>query len=251
MLQEQNTPPTRCAECGNDEIVEAHCNTCGGSRNHRLIARTKRRREEDTNFGTLVGTLVWDTTAEMLRCLGCEDSKLRITEWFSESADEESIFYFPPVIARESPRWISKLPQKVGSVMREVYAALAADSRTLAAIGVRTITDMVAVDKVGDKPTFKAKLGDLQDGGWLSSQNREVLEAVVDVGSAAAHRGHRPTTEKLNYAMDIVENLLESIYVLAPVAEPLKESVPPRNRTGAADRTRPSHNRVPGSDPRT
>jgi hypothetical protein len=132
-----------------------------------------------------------------------------------------------------------------------VYAALAADSRTLAAIGIRTITDMVAVDKVGDKPTFKAKLDGLQDEGWLSSQNREVLEAVVDVGSAAAHRGHRPTTEKLNYAMDIIENLLESIYVLAPVAEQLKESIPPRNRTGAADRTRPSHGRVPGSDPRT
>ena len=63
------------------------------------------------------------------------------------------------------------------------------------------------------------KLKQLEGLGVISSHNREVLSAALDVGSAAAHRGRAPRIEEVNAVMDIVENLLHAVYVLPDLAE--------------------------------
>lgn len=89
---------------------------------------------------------------------------------------------------------------------------------------------MVMVEKVGDVGTFKQKLKKLQDAGFVGAQNVAVLEAALDVGNAAAHRGHAPKATEVNAVMDIVENLLHAVYVLPGMANSLKKSTPPRPR---------------------
>jgi hypothetical protein len=54
------------------------------------------------------------------------------------------------------------------------------------------------------------------------------LESALDVGSAAAHRGYAAKVDEVNIVMDIVENLLQAVYVFPDVARKLKESTPPR-----------------------
>jgi hypothetical protein len=46
-------------------------------------------------------------------------------------------------------------------------------------------------DKVGDVGTFEQKLKALEDDGYVSKRNREVLDAALDAGNATAHRGHQ------------------------------------------------------------
>jgi hypothetical protein len=59
--------------------------------------------------------------------------------------------------------------------------------------------------------------------------NLEVLDAALDTGSAAAHRGHAPEISEVDNAMDIVENVLHPVYVLPKRAQVLKATTPPRN----------------------
>ena len=80
-------------------------------------------------------------------------------------------------------------------------------------MGARTLVDMVILEKVGDVGTFKDKLKALEKAGYVSSQGREVLYAALDLGSAAAHRGHAPTETEVQSVMDIVENMLQAVYV--------------------------------------
>ena len=84
------------------------------------------------------------------------------------------------------------------------------------------------VDKVGDDGTFNEKLKKLEALGVVSLNNRELLSAVLDASHAAAHRGHAPDADDVNAVMDIVENLLHSVYILPGMADRLRKNTPPR-----------------------
>jgi len=88
---------------------------------------------------------------------------------------------------------------------------------------------MVILDLVGDAGTFKDKLEKLKDEEYLAPKQIKVLDAALDVGNAASHRGHKPQRKHVVHVMDIVENLLHST-ILEPVADELKAATPPRKK---------------------
>jgi len=170
-------------------------------------------------------------TVEILECLGCEHLVVRRT-YTHEAFDEATIEFYPPPIARPMPRWSQVIgigvPDKIRKVLVEVYKALQADSPLLATMGARTILDLVLVEKVGDIGNFEQKLKALEDGGFVGRKNREFLAAALDAGSAVAHRGFAPTPHQLENVMDIVENLIETAFVLEKRADKVREATPPR-----------------------
>jgi len=95
-------------------------------------------------------------------------------------------------------------------------------------MGARALLEMLMVQKVGDVGSFKQKLKKLEAGGFVSAHNVEILDAALDAGSAATHRGHKPEEFEVDTVMDIVENLLQAVYVLPRMAQTLKETTPRR-----------------------
>src|SRR5690242_4293164 len=118
-------------------IVKAHCNECGGERNHDLLHSVQTSWEDEE-------AEVWSKdTYETLRCCGCELIKLRHRHMFSEDY-EETITYFPPAISRPPPEWFTSLSdelddedQFVQKLLQEVYVAVQNDLPRLATMGVR------------------------------------------------------------------------------------------------------------------
>jgi len=199
-----------------------HCNKCGHETNNEvLLNRTSRGRDDRYQID-------WSTIYDVFECLGCEDVSLRRKHYFSEwgPGEHEEDFY-PPRIARRLPKWKTDLSSDIEKLLEEVYTALQADSKSLAMMGARALIDMVIVDKVGDAGSFPKKLTALENAGYLSAKNRATLEAALDVGNAASHRGHRPKTRHVQQVMDIVENLLQST-LLQEVVDDLKDSTPSR-----------------------
>ncbi len=208
------------------KFERVHCNMCGQKTKHRLLkVATDRGREEQES----AGEVSWETTNEMLECCGCANVVLRRTDWFSEDPDLK-VRYFPPAASRTPPRWDYKLPTSLQLLLDEVYRSLDADNVRLPMMGARALIDMVATEKVGDVGSFGQKLKKLENDGFVSPKNREVLEAALDVGSAAAHRGHAVSASQANDVMDIVENLLQAVYVFSDVARKLKQTTPPRKK---------------------
>jgi hypothetical protein len=145
---------------------------------------------------------------------------------FSENDGPEER-YFPPRVSRHPPDWAHTLPGDLYVLLDEVYRALDANNYRLPMMGARALLDKVMVEKVGDVGGFAEKLKELEKTGYISAKNREVLESALDAGHAAAHRGYAtPTT--VNIVMDIVENMLQALYVLHDAAAKLKKSTPPR-----------------------
>jgi len=90
------------------------------------------------------------------------------------------------------------------------------------------VVDLVLVEKIGDVGGFKDKLKAAEADGIIGSKNREVLDAALDAGNAATHRGHQATSDDVHAVMDIVENLLQAVYHLESLADRLKRATPPR-----------------------
>jgi hypothetical protein len=163
----------------------------------------------------------------MFECCGCKSVVVKRTHMFSEWDDPE-VSFFPPPASRIKPDWYHKIPHKMQPILSEIYNSLDADTRALPLMGARALLDMVMVDKVGDAGSFVGKLKELESQGFISQKNREVLEAALDAGHAAAHRGYVPELADVHSVMDIVENLLQAIYVLDKVAEKLRKITPAR-----------------------
>lgn len=211
-------PPTR----------KAHCNTCGHETNHEVIAE---RVEAGSELIQGRFTIEWRNTYAMLQCLGCEAVCLQRTNWFSEEPEDESVTYYPPQVSRRVPKWADSLPYGTKDLLDEVYTALHADSRRLAMMGARALIDVVMTTKVGDAGTFAGRLDALVRDGYVSTRNRDVLAAALDAGSAAAHRGHKASSEEVNQVIDIVENLLQTD-LLEAAAVKLKAKTPARPKVG-------------------
>jgi Domain of unknown function (DUF4145) len=181
----------------------------------------------------------FETTYTVLECRGCEAVTLR-RRLISHDIDVAETDYYPPPISRQAPRWRYDLPRDFRSLLDETYTALHANSRRLVLMGARALVDLFMNASIGDIGGFQKKLAKLVDEGYLSRKNMEILEAALDAGHAAAHRGHDPTTEDVTLVLDIVENLLQPL-ALKDKADELRKRTPKREaqQPAPADAAKP------------
>jgi hypothetical protein len=204
-----------------------HCNECRQTTNHQLLLRrTHDGADDERGFR-------WRTIFDTLECAGCEEVTLRRDFWFSEDEGSQ-VTYYPPRASRWLPKWHHSLSPDMRGLLAEIYTALQAGSQRLAMMGARTAIEMAMVSKVGDHETFAKNLQAFQDGGYVSKTNREYLGTALEAGNATAHRGHSPTLQELDTVIDIVENLLHSVFVLGKPTAQLKASIPSRPPTKKA-----------------
>lgn len=208
-----------------------HCNDCHGTTLHKLLKVAHDMGSEPCENGAGPDEptyyVSWHTIHEMFECCGCKSVVLRRTHHFSEW-DYPDVRFFPPPVSRIKPKWFYKIPHGLRSLLEEIYNSLDAGTTALPLMGARAVLDKVIVDKVGDVGTFTEKMKKLETQGFISQKNREVLDAALDAGSAAAHRGYAPKLTDAQTVMDIVENVLQSLYVLDKAAAEIKKSTPPR-----------------------
>ena len=69
------------------------------------------------------------------------------------------------------------------------------------------------ISKVGDHGTFKNNLNKFQSDGYISKIQCESVEHILEAGHATIHRSHEPSQGELIAALEIVEGLIESIYI--------------------------------------
>lgn len=213
--------------------IWSHCNLCARDTKHDCLKEKAQSFDRTWNgeyeyqFGKVT---------RLLECRGCEEISLRVDWWHSEYEEGDHIDYFPPRVSRQPPHWQVHLPEEWQSMMAEIYSALHANSRRLAMMGARALVDMYMNNVVGDTGGFVVKLNQLVSSGYLGTQDKEVLEAALEAGHAASHRGHLPSSSSVNHVVDIVENLLQK-HALAKSAASLKKQTPPRLKAQSAHKT--------------
>ena len=126
------------------------------------------------------------------------------------------------------PQWIDQLKPTFRKIMKEIYVAIENDLVALPAMGFRSVIEMVCNDQVGNNGTFASKIDKLVTEGYIDRNEKEILSSALETGHAAVHRSHFPSVKDLRILTEIVEHLLEGIYILKPAAEKLRKTTPKR-----------------------
>ena len=221
--------------------VIARCPSCGGHRYSNVLAEEELK-QEDEFFGP-----EWSLTKyRILACCGCGTRFFQTVATNSDDLIErknpdtgevigkvpdETIKYYPAFNRRKRPDWSRGVwteQQKLRDIADEMYAALDNELPVLAAVGMRTVfdtaTEILGIDTGG---TFAEKLDAVLALGKISQEERDHLDALIDAGSAAAHRGWKPENYHLDTMALILEGFLHRAFVMPTKASYLRR-VPSR-----------------------
>lgn len=225
---------------GKDDVSElktmkANCRLCGADKNH--FVRAEHEETNDYDDGE------WGRSRHsIVQCMGCENLSVVIATtcsyWEDIEYDDrgrpvrrnypEEIDQFPPQTYRKKPDWSGELPDDIDETLDEVYVAMQNKCLRLASLGSRTVIDLMIVELVGDKGTFRDKLNQLESKGWMGEKNTAFLFSALDAGNASAHRGHSPSVKIMNMVMDILENVLQAAFILGKHGDEIRKNTPPR-----------------------
>ena len=172
------------------------------------------------------------------KCKGCEERTFKIKEYIPrghEKTREEmletpmTMEFYHPNISKKIPEWIFELDYEMEliKIISETYRAFNENLYILSSIGIRTIIDSYFQLHKIEEGSFKKNLEKLYSNRIISEVEKKIIKEVIDVGSAAAHRGFEPTKEVIEEMFSVLERLL-STDLLKEKSERIKKVVPKR-----------------------
>ncbi|MBU0480568.1 MAG: DUF4145 domain-containing protein [Proteobacteria bacterium] len=136
--------------------------------------------------------------------------------------------FFTPDDSTNKPKWYEKLDEQKRELVKEIDQALRAGLVALPTMGLRTLIDLVIVEHVGDKGTFKDKMTAFEKEGLVSPKQRALIDTVLEAGNAASHRAYFPSRDDLQTCIDVIKHMIQGIYELHPRTKQLKNNTPKR-----------------------
>ncbi len=207
------------------------CSECDGRTNHKVLASANTSEIVDRRYDT-----EYYENYEIVQCQGCKTISFRKAWRDSQdlSCDEVGDIYdiwydelYPGRVAgRRILRLSSQLPPQIVSIYIETHAALCNKLPILTGVGVRALIDVVCKDKSTQGATLEQKIDSLETMGVLTKDGADILHSLRIMGNEAAHEVKPHSEEELNIAFDVVEHLLEGVYLLPKKAA----NLPKRSR---------------------
>lgn len=212
-----------------------HCNLCQLETSHKLLHRGENQWRDEIVFSSGVQDLMQKELYDTIKCNGCGSVSILVTSQ-SEAMEEPSVRSFPPRTFRRKPSWLTEIPREslfprsyFAEIIDEIYIALQNGSLRLAVMGVRALLESAMIGKVGDQGNFKKNINKFEEAGFISKNQREVLEATIEAGHAVMHRRHTPEYTNVVRLMDLAESIIESVLVCPAKARLVAEMTPKRN----------------------
>jgi hypothetical protein len=220
--------------------TKSHCPKCDGQRTCEIHGRLSVPWSWDDGQGHSVSG---GDDHSLLQCRGCETVFYEKSSWNSENIEYcydrngdmqgqavKTITTYPKPDSKTAPHWlglIQKRDDELYNILLETYFAYDADLCVLSAIGIRTSLDR-ATEVLGIDPavTFEEKLEALQDGGWIGSTEKDILEIVTNAGNSAAHRAWRPAASEVKTLISSLELFLQRAFIVGTKPLLLKDNLP-------------------------
>ena len=175
---------------------------------------------------------------QIVQCQGCDSVSFRKCHSDSEdcSYDEdteephhiETVELYPRRVAgRHKLRQDYFLPSAVSRIYSETHSALCNEQPILAGIGIRALVETVCKEKAAVGSNLEQKIDNLVANGVLTQAGAETLHSMRILGNEAAHEVKPHSEETLNLAMDVVEHLLNDVYILPAATRKLPKRTTP------------------------
>lgn len=218
---------TITADKTKNEIREVVCNRCDTETNHLVCGSVEYSWGDDNIQGI--------DNYELIKCSGCDSVSLRIGSSNSDEPEydekgnvtypESELIYPSRLRGRILLEEVYYLPDKVRSIYKETHLALCTELKILVGIGIRSLVEAVCSEENAKGQILEKKIDDLVAKEVLTKRSAAILHKTRLLGNVAAHQIKVPSDAELDVAFDIVENLLETVYIIPKKAERLKKFI--------------------------
>ena len=151
-------------------------------------------------------------------------------ESFYSSGPESSSVFFKESTSAGKPDWYEFLGETQKALILEIDSAMNNKLEALPTIGLRTLLEIIMVEKIGDIGGFAKKVECFIDEGYVTSKMGDALSHVLDAGNASAHRAYFPSRDDLLTCVELVKHLMHGIYILRPRVEIVADNTPKRGK---------------------
>lgn len=219
--------------------VKVMCRSCKKDTNHKVISRYDDVfvPEEDTYDP-------FELSAYMIiRCMGCDavsfmlynktssEGNIDFPDDFNKE-DEEGISFltlYPEVDVDNLNKFIEndlhRLPKQINELYEELKYAFENESRVLAGIGLRTLVEAICINQNISGSNLQMKIKKLSEEGLISTNEHPILDKLRLIGNASAHSIKSIDIEYLEYALEIVNHIIKSIYILPNIDKKLTKAL--------------------------
>lgn len=207
------------------------CSECDGQTSHKVLvsANTSESKDPDDEMQE------W-YQYEIVQCQGCRTISFRKNWQFSEDyhmdeisgtpeLDDHEDLYPGRVAGRHKLRGSMFLPLQIIRIYNETHSALCNKLYVLAGVGIRALIEVVCKDNSANGSNLEKQIDNLVTMGVLTKDGAEILHSLRIMGNKAAHEVKPNSEEDLNTAFDVVEHLLQGVYLLPKKAKKLPKRI--------------------------
>lgn len=197
--------------------IKVACQHCGADKNHVVLRSVEESGSEEMGPSM---DFYWHTSFQLIQCQGCDAVSFRSLSSNSEDVDprgdtvESEELYPSRTKGRTLLEDFHVLPTDLERIYRETVAALNGSQPVLAGIGIRAIIETVTKEKNATGKDLFEKINGLVGAGVLTKDGADILHKLRVLGNKSAHEVKAHSATELNLAMDVVEHLLQAVYIL-------------------------------------
>ncbi len=220
------TQTVRVADPKEKEIW-APCAHCGKQTAHIALV------EVDTSDESPGGDIQVSAQRYIIKCAGCKtvsfcqeaqnSEDLEIDEFGNQERSTTQKVYPGRIAGRPLLEEHYYLPHGIAKIYSQTHSAISDKLSILAGIGLRAIVEAICKERsAGGKDLYK-KIDDLVAQGVITRDGGDILHLIRVMGNDAAHEVKANTEEELATALEVVEHLLKSVYIIPLKAQSIKK----------------------------
>ena len=204
-----------------DKKFLVSCGVCKRNTNHLVLASADIFGSEDDGNGH---DFSWGVNHQVIQCQGCDTISFRKSSHNSEDyiqigpdewETDEFVELFPNRNEGRGPiKDVELLPTDVERIYSETLKAINGDQPVPSGIGVRALIETISKERNANGKDLMEKINDLVVQGVLTKDGADIFHKLRVLGNKAAHEVKPHSQDQLNLALDVVEHLLQGVYVL-------------------------------------
>lgn len=195
--------------------LECYCIDCCKETKHKTVCEHLDSFRDDYSY---------DIFYQIIECLGCGRKSFRQASYDLEQAyptyggnweiPEDIQTYPRALVGHKKIEDIWSLPSIVRDIYSEVLVAMQEGSNILAGFGLRATVEALCNDLNIKGRTLEVRINRLSQSGFISKIDAERLHGIRFMGNDAAHNIIKPKDLSLSVALQIIEHLISSVYIL-------------------------------------
>lgn len=210
------------------ETTKSYCKRCEFETNHEILFDKNYRSKEEEGYDYAIDYMV-------VKCLGCENISFR-----EEFSDLESIYpdefgnWEPAVTVTTYPKKdrvtmglekVYALPDKIRLIYEEAINSYNADCPVLTGVAFRAVIEAICIHKEISGKNLEIKINNLVRQKLITEKEAKRLHSIRFIGNDSVHEMKVPNEESLKLVLNIIEHLLNNIYLIDHDGERVLETI--------------------------